>query len=313
EDTDLQGNYFIIFNRLGFSTLIVITLITIYYQVIIAWTIFYMAASFTSELPWGSCHHDFNTDQKHKIEVNAKLLKQLETSKELVVREKIYIWKEKDLIWKVLSSEEYFRDYALGINGADWEDFGSPRWQNVLCLLLSYIILYLCLMKGVESSGKAAYFTAIFPYIILIALLIRSTTLHGSYDGIMFYVTPDWSKLTDASVWGDAASQTFYALGIGCGSLVTLASYSRFKNNCHRDAFFVSIANALTSVLAGFVVFATLGFLAKELDVGVDEVVASGPGLAFVTYAEAVLHMPIPTLWGILFFFMLFTLGIGSQ
>ncbi|KAJ9596183.1 hypothetical protein L9F63_027193, partial [Diploptera punctata] len=326
---------------LGFSTLIVITLITIYYQVIIAWTIFYMAASFTSELPWGSCHHDFNTDQCYSGAENAKCLSMSnnETGDLIFHLRTCYpvakICEDNNLTFinasycfnegtnteehitkflsRVLSSEEYFRDYALGINGADWEDFGSPRWQNVLCLLLSYIILYLCLMKGVESSGKAAYFTAIFPYIILIALLIRSTTLHGSYDGIMFYVTPDWSKLTDASVWGDAASQTFYALGIGCGSLVTLASYSRFKNNCHRDAFFVSIANALTSVLAGFVVFATLGFLAKELDVGVDEVVASGPGLAFVTYAEAVLHMPIPTLWGILFFFMLFTLGIGSQ
>ena len=82
---------------------------------------------------------------------------------------------------------------------------------------------------------------------------------------------------------------------------------------CYRDAFFVSIANFLTSILAGFVVFATLGFLAKQLDVPIEEVVNSGPGLAFVTYPEAVLHMPIAPMWAILFFIMLFTLGIGSQ
>jgi len=64
--------------------------------------------------------------------------------------------------------------------------------------------------------------------------LFSGVTLDGAYEGIMFYITPKWESLTDARVWGDAASQTFYALGIGCGSLVTLSSYNRFNNNCHR-------------------------------------------------------------------------------
>lgn len=50
-----------IFTGLGYCTLVVITLITIYYMVIIAWTLFYFFASFTSELGFGSCHNDFNT------------------------------------------------------------------------------------------------------------------------------------------------------------------------------------------------------------------------------------------------------------
>lgn len=75
----------------------------------------------------------------------------------------------------------------------------------------------------------------------------------------------------------------------------------------------MSITNMLTAILAGFVVFAILGFLAKESGVSVQDVVSSGPGLAFITYPEAVLRMPLPHLWAVLFFFMLFTLGIGSQ
>lgn len=75
----------------------------------------------------------------------------------------------------------------------------------------------------------------------------------------------------------------------------------------------MSIANTLTAILAGFVVFAILGFLAKESGVSVKEVVSSGPGLAFITYPEALLRMPLPQLWAILFFIMLFTLGTGSQ
>lgn len=56
----------------------------------------------------------------------------------------------------------------------------------------------------------------------------------GATDGILWYITPKWWHLKNAKVWGDAASQIFYSLGISCGSLVTLSSYSKFNNNCHR-------------------------------------------------------------------------------
>lgn len=53
-----------IFSGLGYCTLVVISLITIYYMVIIAWTVFYFFASFTSELGFGSCHNEFNSAGK---------------------------------------------------------------------------------------------------------------------------------------------------------------------------------------------------------------------------------------------------------
>jgi solute carrier family 6 amino acid transporter-like protein 5/7/9/14 len=52
----------------------------------------------------------------------------------------------------------------------------------------------------VSSSGKVAYFTAIFPYIVLVTLLVRGVTLPGSVDGIMFYITPKWSQLLNVNV-----------------------------------------------------------------------------------------------------------------
>lgn len=59
--------------------------------------------------------------------------------------------------------------------------------------------------------------------------------------------------------------------------------------------------------------FAILGFLSKSMNVPIENVVSSGPGLTFITYPEAVLLMPLPQLWAILFFLMLLILGLGSQ
>jgi solute carrier family 6 amino acid/orphan transporter-like 15/16/17/18/20 len=41
--------------------------------------------------------------------------------------------------------------------------------------------------------------------------------------------------------------------------------------------------------------------------------VGSGPGLAFMTFSDALLRLDVPQLWSVLFFFMLILLGIDSE
>ena len=77
---------------------------------------------------------------------------------------------------------------------------GYPDWRLALCLAFCYTLLFFTLWKGVASSGKVAYVTAIFPYIVLFTLLVRGVTLPGSYNGIMFYITPKWEKLYSPQV-----------------------------------------------------------------------------------------------------------------
>jgi solute carrier family 6 (neurotransmitter transporter, glycine) member 5/9 len=77
---------------------------------------------------------------------------------------------------------------------------GVPEWRLTLCLLFCWIAVFLTLFKGVASSGKVAYFTAIFPYAVLIVLLIRGATLPGAADGILFLITPQFDKIADPQV-----------------------------------------------------------------------------------------------------------------
>jgi SNF family Na+-dependent transporter len=72
--------------------------------------------------------------------------------------------------------------------------------------------------------------------------------------------------------------------------------------------------DCLTGVFAGFAVFATIGFLSTEIGKKVEDYASSsGPGLAFITYPEAISHMPASSFFSLLFFLMLLALGLGSQ
>ena len=61
----------------------------------------------------------------------------------------------------------------LQLSGKSWEDMGGMQWELVGCLALAWTIICLCMIKGVKSSGKVVYFTATFPYLVLIILFIR--------------------------------------------------------------------------------------------------------------------------------------------
>lgn len=92
------------------------------------------------------------------------------------------------------------------------------------------------------------------------------------------------------------------------------SSYNSFRHNVYRDAAIISLIDTLTSFLAGITVFAILGHLANEIGVNVDQVLkGGGSGLAFVSYPDVIARFDyVPQLFAVLFFLMLFTLGIGS-
>uniref|UniRef100_A0A668AET2 Transporter n=1 Tax=Myripristis murdjan TaxID=586833 RepID=A0A668AET2_9TELE len=300
-----------ILQGVGFSMLVVNSLVSIYYNVIIAYSLFYMFASFQSPLPWSSCLISFTGHFSALLETcNITSLPAANST-----RENDTCSPSTTTVIPTQSPSEQYWDQVVLQRSSGLDETGSIVWRLALCLLLAMSILAAAVIKGIKSSGKVVYFTATFPYVVILILVIRGVTLEGAADGIQFYIgsQSNFSKLAEAEVWKDAATQTFYSLSIGWGGVMTLASYNKFHNNIFLDSFVVTLANAGTSVFAGFAIFSILGHMAYVYGKNIGEVAEDGFGLVFIVYPDALSKLPIAPLWSVLFFFMLFTLGLDSQ
>ncbi|XP_033627491.1 sodium- and chloride-dependent GABA transporter ine-like isoform X1 [Asterias rubens] len=284
-----------IFKGTGLATVMISFILTTYYNVIIAWALFYLIASMQSELPWDSCNNTWNTDDCFSHQDYMSLNGSTKPNN------------------TVSPTEEYFHNRVLQITDRI-DDTGSMRWELFALLLVSWIIVYLCLFKGLKTSGKVVYFTATFPYLVLLVLFINGIMLDGAIDGIKFLFQPKWEQVLDVNVWVAAAAQNFNSIGIAFGSMIAFSSYNGFHSKTiFRDTFSITVTNSLTSLFAAVTIFSALGFIAKIQGQNVEDVITQGPGLVFVVYPAVFSTMPVSQLWSVLFFIMLFCLGIDSQ
>ncbi|XP_065736089.1 sodium-dependent neutral amino acid transporter SLC6A17 isoform X2 [Phocoena phocoena] len=222
---------------IGFSSCIVCLFVGLYYNVIIGWSIFYFFKSFQYPLPWSECPVARNGTA---AVVEPECEKSSATT---------YFW---------------YRE-ALDISNSISESRGL-NWKMTLCLLVAWSIVGMAVVKGIQSSGKVMYFSSLFPYVVLACFLVRGLLLRGAVDGILHMFTPKLDKMLDPQVWREAATQVFFALGLGFGGVIAFSSYNKQDNNCHFDAALVSFINFFTSVLATLVVFAVLGFKANIMN-----------------------------------------------
>ncbi|CAF0766331.1 unnamed protein product [Brachionus calyciflorus] len=316
-----------IFKGLGISMNISSFYFCLYYNMIIAYSLYYLINSFESPLPWSKCDYAWSspncTDdygdsfiiQCNQPDVYKDFNGLCYNYSGIAGKTPIGWWSvEKRLEYKkpVLPSQDYYNNYILQkSNGL--ENSGQLVWQLAVALGVAWIIVFFCVFKGIKSSGKVVYFTSLFPYVVLLILGINGWTLPGAGLGIEFYIKPDFSKLLDINVWFDAAVQIFFTMSTSYGGLITLASYNKFHQHTLRDTLVITLSNALTAIFAGFVVFSYIGYLAHTTNQRVADVVSSGSGLSFIVFPFAVTKLAGAPFWSVMFFIMMLTLGLDSQ
>lgn len=309
---------------------------TIYYQMIITYAVLYFYHSFKSPLPWTDCYEWWGVPlegcfaRRKMTHVCGNVRKSIvlaginDTEAESPV---VVTYKGSGVL---LSQSEYNSRFAGCVDAnassvdmfynrvvlnasSSFEKVGFVQPNLVICYAICWVIIFLIIFKGIKVVGKVVLVTATVPYVILMVMLIRGITLPGASIGLRYLLVPQWDTLLSPDVWRAATEQTFYSLSIGTGGLLVYGGYQPFRNDVSSSVMFICFVDFLTSAFASLVVFSVLGNMAHTLDIPIADVVAAGPGLAFITYPEALSLIPFPNLWAVLFFAMLFFLGIDSQ
>lgn len=184
-------------------------------------------------------------------------------------------------------------------NGVSFEFVGMVTGPLIAMWIIALGVLSLGVRKGIAKVSSV-----LMPVLVIMfmALVIYSLFLPGAEKGLDALFTPDWSKLSNPSVWIAAYGQIFFSLSICFGIMVTYASYLKKESDLTGSGLVVGFANSSFEVLAGVGVFAALGFIATAQGQEVSEVAKGGIGLAFFAFPTIINKAPFGEVLGVLFF-----------
>eukprot|EP00567_Pseudictyota_dubia_P005603 CAMPEP_0197441774 /NCGR_PEP_ID=MMETSP1175-20131217/7956_1 /TAXON_ID=1003142 /ORGANISM="Triceratium dubium, Strain CCMP147" /LENGTH=648 /DNA_ID=CAMNT_0042972105 /DNA_START=177 /DNA_END=2123 /DNA_ORIENTATION=+ len=233
---------------------------------------------------------------------------------------KAFFYSFRDFVWDDVTGSEgygYFKSVIIGMDTLTEENGFRPNRivpENVGFNALSWFIVFLCVAFGIKTTGRITYFTMGLPIILLFVFLGRACTLPGASAGIHQYIGIwDMSVLTEnPEAWSLAVSQIFFSIGVTFGILTAYGSHCPREWHAFTNSVTISLSNSLYSFIAGFAVFAGLGYLSLQEDLPIDELNAAGPGLLFGAYPAVLATLPGGEHWVRLLFVTLFLLGIDS-
>ncbi len=189
--------------------------------------------------------------------------------------------------------------------------YGTISWAVLGCLAVAWGICYLCIRKGTTSVGKVVKYTVSLPVVCLLILAVRGFTMEGAMAGLAKLFVPDWSALSNSSLWVDAIGQVFYSLSVAMAIMIAYGSFLDSSSNIAVDSIIIAFSDMLISVLAGVVMFTTMAGVGM-----LDNMSASGISTAFIIYPQAIVSLTsipwVNAAFAYVFYFCLVTLAVDS-
>ncbi|MFD0966695.1 sodium-dependent transporter [Seminibacterium arietis] len=183
--------------------------------------------------------------------------------------------------------------------GISLEFVGMVTGPLIFVWIIALALLALGVQKGIAKTSNILMPLLTIMFIILV---IYALFLPGATKGLNALFTPDWSKLSNPSVWIAAYGQIFFSLSICFGIMITYSSYLKKDSDLTGSALVVGFANSSFELLAGIGVFSALGFIATAAGQEVSEVAKGGIGLAFFAFPTIINQAPFGEVLGLLFF-----------
>ncbi len=180
---------------------------------------------------------------------------------------------------------------------------GDPTLTIILTgafILLTILVVRKGVSGGIELTTKILMPVLL---VILLILAVRSVTLPGGMDGLVYLFKPDFSKINGVVIMS-ALGQALFSLSLGMGAMITYGSYFPKTENIFQAGIAVALFDTLIAVLAGIIIFPALFSVGVAPD--------SGPGLVFVVLPSIFGSLPAGQLFAIAFYALLSIAALTS-
>lgn len=187
------------------------------------------------------------------------------------------------------------------------QEYIGSVWPPMIWTWITIIICGAVLCMGVQKGiERASNILMPLLFVILVILCITAMTLPKAAEGIEYFFSPDFSKITP-EVWVSALGQSFFSLSLGMGTLITYGSYFKKDTNLTNTAVTVSLLDMFVAILVGVIIFPGV------MSFGLEGENFGGSSLVFVTFPEIFNMMWCPRLWSTLFFILLAVAALTSS
>ncbi len=197
-----------------------------------------------------------------------------------------------------MASDTYFGDYIGKV--------GEPLLWFALFIGVTAIVVLFGVEKGIEKVSKI-----MMPVLVALTLFIALYTIFtvdGAWEGVKYYLLPDFSKFSIMTVVS-AMGQLFYSMSLAMGIMITYGSYIKKEISIEKSAKQIEIFDTGVAFLAGLMIIpAVFAFSGGD-----ESALAQGPGLMFVTLPKVFEAMPGGTVIGAIFFFMVILAALTSS
>lgn len=166
-----------------------------------------------------------------------------------------------------------------------------------------------------KSASIATIITVPLKFVLILIFFIRVLFLENISEGFDIYLTGEHNvtfgkRYEDIFIWTDALAETFLSLNLCLGIMTAYGSYNSKTKPVIRHNFIIAFVNTGVNLILGAAVYCCIGYLRHKGNPA--SVRAALYQLGFIGIPAALGEMPGGNFWSIIFFLMLFTIGVDT-
>lgn len=181
----------------------------------------------------------------------------------------------------------------------------EPIGWFLIYLALTALVVLFGVEKGIEKVSKI-----MMPVLVILTVFIAvySLFMPGAIDGLLYYITPDFSKFSGTTVLA-AMGQLFYSMSLAMGIMITYGSYMKKDVNLESSIKQIELFDTGIAFFAGLMIIpAVFAFSGGD-----ESALGKGPGLMFVTLPKVFESMPGGSIIGTVFFILVLFAALTSS